>query len=89
MKKKMEQIEKTTTHHLLDIHEAGNGYIVREINDDGTDILFVFDIDEKGNDKLLEHIGNELLVMISEESYRELCNAFEVSVNLKPIKTRL
>lgn len=85
----MEQIEETTTHHLLDIHEADNGYIVREINDDDTDVLLVFDTDEKGKDKLLEHMGNELLVMIRDEGDRELCNAFEVTVNLKPIKTRL
>lgn len=90
MKKgKMEQIEERTTHHLLDIHEADNGYIVREINDDDTDILLVFDTEENGKRKLLEHMANELYVMIRDEGDRELCSDFEVTVNLKPIKKRL
>jgi hypothetical protein len=85
----MEQMEETTTHHLLDIHEADNGYIVREINDDDTDILLVFDTEENGKKKLLEHMANELYVMIRDESDRELCSDFEVTVTLKPIKKRL
>lgn len=85
----MEQIREATTHHLLDIHEADNGYIVREINDDDTDILLVFDTEENGRRKLLDHMANELYVMIRDESDRTLSNSFRVTVELKPIDNKL
>ena len=85
----MEQIGEATTHHLLDIHEADNGYIVREINDDDTDILLVFDTEENGRRKLLDHMANELYVMIRDESDRTLSNSFRVTVDLKPIDNKL